>query len=175
MEGGQASRILVTSADAGVDGCRIALALGRALVADRRTILVDFCADPRADLRPRGLADLLAGSINFEDAIHRDRGSRLHIVPAGRGDLPTSEAYWSVLEALSQTYDYVILLTPAVEANGLALDFAPDCDFVVLASGPDQTEPEGSQAYELLDRAGAADVLVIADEALPESDSSQVA
>jgi uncharacterized protein involved in exopolysaccharide biosynthesis len=103
LSAGQASRILVTSGDSTLDGCRVALALGRALVADRRTILVDFCADPRADFSPRGLADLIAGTVTFEDAIHRDRGSRLHLLPAGRGGLPTSEAYWPVLEALSQT------------------------------------------------------------------------
>ena len=175
MENGQASRILVSSTDPAVDGCRIALALGRALVADRRSILVDFCTDPRADFSPRGLADLLAGSITFEDAIHRDRGSRLHIVPAGRGTLPASDAYWPVLEALAQTYDYVILLTPAAEAHGFAVDFASECDFVVLAAAPDHAEPEASPAYQLLSRAGAMDILVIADDESLASGSSQVA
>jgi succinoglycan biosynthesis transport protein ExoP len=175
MTSGQASRILVTSGDPAVDGCQVALALGRALVADRRTILVDFCADPRADFSPRGLADLLAGTVTFEDAIHRDRGSRLHILPAGRGALSTSEAYWPVLEALSQTYDYVILLTPAVQTEGFAVDFASDCDFAVLASAPEQAEPEHSDAHVLLERAGATDILVIAEEEALERSASDVA
>ncbi len=171
---GQASRILVTTSEAGIDGCNVALSLGRALVRDRRTILVDFCADPRADQSPRGLADLLKGSVNFEDVIHRDRGSRLHILPAGRGDLVLDDAYWPILEALSQTYDYVVLLTPCVVADGFATDFSSDCDFVVLASASDLAEPEKSEAYRLLTRAGASDILVIAGEE-PDDEMNRVA
>jgi hypothetical protein len=62
-----------------------------------------------------------------------------------------------------------------VESEGFAADFAADCDFAVLVSAPDQADPERSEAYALLERSGASDILIIADEESPQRGASDVA
>ena len=52
----------------------------------------------------------------FTEAIHRDRGSRLHVLPVGRHKA-SSKGLDAVIEALAETYDYVVLDAPAVSAS----------------------------------------------------------
>jgi uncharacterized protein involved in exopolysaccharide biosynthesis len=86
-----------------------ALALGRALAARCRTVLVDATAS--GAVGQPGLRDLGRPGVTFARIIHRDPRSRLHLVGPGslRPDEALNEGYDRSLEALRQTYDCVIV------------------------------------------------------------------
>src|SRR5690606_16473333 len=92
--GETAQRILVTTALPDVDAGRIALELCRSLTMhDRKAIVVDAGANSVSlagamiDNEVAGLSDLLTGAASFTQAIHRDRDSGVHIIPAGQATL----------------------------------------------------------------------------------------
>ena len=73
-----------------------------------------------------------------------------------------SQGFDIILEALSQTYEYVILLAPAVMESEITRSLARDADFTVLACSTHAGDPASSIAYEELRKAGAARILAIA-------------
>ena len=99
----------------GADDSGLGLALARRLVGRGRVVLV---AGDAHTLTPEpdcpGLAELLAGTAAFSDAIHRDRNSRLHVIPAGRADQAARTDLGAVLDALRGTYDVVVFGAPHV-------------------------------------------------------------
>jgi MinD-like ATPase involved in chromosome partitioning or flagellar assembly len=113
---------------------------------------------------PHGLADVIAGTAGFAEAIHRDRGSRLHIIPLGRDARAAAfddhaEAVSRTLGALSDTYDFVVCDMGAVgEIGG---DIVQRADVVLLVARGDETEPRTVDAYHLLKDRGAGTVSVI--------------
>ena len=142
----QAARALVLSAgDAeaklGVVG------FARVLSGEGRTILVDFDhAAPVVQARnialdsygaddapPLGLAELLAGEASFADVIHRDSQSRLHVVPVGATaiDELALTSIGLVLDALGETYDYVVMHGAAPD-DVATRQLMPDADAVIL-------------------------------------------
>ena len=106
-------------AGCGDDGASaaIALALGRALAAKGRAVLIDLGPSPQNWLdavgraegdRLIGLSDALAGKASFEAALHRDAASRLDIMPAGESSASIGDALDEALLALAETYDFVV-------------------------------------------------------------------
>jgi Mrp family chromosome partitioning ATPase len=107
----------------------IAIRLARQVAATgRRVVLVDtrfnehiealLAAAPRS-----GVADLLAGRCNFEDAVMRDPASRVHVVAAGETTanplaLLSCDKMEMVVRALGETYDIVILIGPPLTRRG---------------------------------------------------------
>ena len=101
------------------------LALARALAEKGRSIIVDLNATA-AKLAPLGaredgraavtmldgLSELLAGEASFAEVIHRDHATRLHFIPAGRKEADFRD-FDLILDALTETYDFIVLLTPA--------------------------------------------------------------
>jgi succinoglycan biosynthesis transport protein ExoP len=87
--------------------------------------------------KPRGLADLIAGAANFSEVIHRDAGSRLHVLPAGSGDGRTAYDPSLILDALAQTYDFVVFATASIER---AQELAPLFDMVFVQSDDREAE-----------------------------------
>ena len=130
--GDYAVRILVAGSSPEVSGLATAFSLARALARDRRVILVELEAAGAGETPP-GLCELIAGDASFAEVIDRDRGSRLHRITAGRRSVDPSDDLDLALEALSQTYDYVVLATPPVDAAPAARALAAEADFVVLA------------------------------------------
>ena len=67
-----------------------------------------------SDINAPGLSELVQGSVSFGQIITRDRYSRVHLITVGNGDV-SSDAILSsqrlaiTLEALSRSYDYVVL------------------------------------------------------------------
>lgn len=121
----RARTVLVASAQAGEGKTTTAASLARMLaMAGYRTILVD--ADMHRPAAPlalgvpmqAGLAELLTGRANFHHVISRDTLSYAHVLQAG-GRLPNPTAALasaqmaSVMSALQQTYDFVIIDSPA--------------------------------------------------------------
>jgi Mrp family chromosome partitioning ATPase len=85
-----------------------------------------------------GLADLLVGRAAFQHVIRRDTASHAHVIQAGTpisnttAALASSQMQW-VLTALQQTYDYIIIDSPAALATADAQVLAKLADVTVLA------------------------------------------
>ncbi len=148
------------------------IALARALADKGRSIIVDLNATPaklaalgaaengRASVTELdGLAELLAGEASFAEVIHRDHATRLHFIPTGRKEADFRD-FDLILDALTETYDFIVLLTPAYPQSEIAKVMAPYADFVVLSAADDA----GRDVLDLfegeLTAAGAREVLV---------------
>jgi uncharacterized protein involved in exopolysaccharide biosynthesis len=107
-----------------------------------------------------GLTDLLAGEASFAEVIRRDDISRLHFIPAGRLESFDLEAFDVVLQALSQTYDFILLIAPPFERNETAFHLAANADFVIVSAGAEPEDTTAEIKQELLE-AGAQDVIVV--------------
>ena len=132
-EGGR--RVAVIGSAREVGTTRTAIALARTLAKNKRVVLVDlafnspnidvFSNDPAAP----GVADLVRGAASFGDIITRDKFSRLHLVSAGRveGDanaLLGSHMLLSAVDALGQSYDYLVVDAGAQSEVGISSDRA---------------------------------------------------
>ena len=174
---GRGLHVVGTSLGAEGEANGILLRLSRTLAEKGRTIIVDLNRSPTklaelargegtGDGRAKimgliGLAELLSGDASFAQVIHRDKGSRLHFIPAGRQDADFRD-FDLILDALSETYDFIVLLTPAYPQSEIAKIMAPYADFVVLAAA---SEPDLAMLARLeaeLTEAGAQEILVAA-------------
>ena len=162
--GDYAVRVLVAGSSSEVSGLATALSFARALARDRRVILVELEAAGADGTPPPGLFELIAGDASFAEVIDRDRGSRLHFIAAGRSSVDPSDDLDLALEALSQTYDYVVLATPPVNAAPAARVLAREADFIVLVGLDDATD---AAARDALVRSGAGEIFVVTAEAEP--------
>lgn len=133
----------------------------------RRVVAIDAGGGASwSDDHPRepGLAELLTGQATFAQAIHRDRGARVHIVPRGGRsfaelDSAAKERLGAVLEALALTYDFVMLTTPS--GPGGADAFARHCSAAVLITEAGAVDPTTVEAHERLRETGIDDVVVL--------------
>ncbi len=163
-------RTLVTGAATGSTLASAALRIARTLVGTHRVILVDCGvgeveavlgpdgADPSLP-RP-GLLNLLAGSTTFAEVIHRDPGSRLHIIPLGTGRPEVgAEAFDMVADALAETYDHVVFASALPASYDLPV--AECADLAVLVESTNSL-PEGTAACRAaLRTAGVEDVVLL--------------
>lgn len=138
----------------------LALALARDLVGRGRVVLV---AGDSGTVTPMpaqaGLAELLDGSVSFADAIHRDRNSRLHIIPAGLSGR-TNGDIGAILDALKGTYDLVILGAPYAMDDAEAQAVMARTDVAVIGPGEDGAAQDLVRAAET---AGVPHVLRVAE------------
>jgi MinD-like ATPase involved in chromosome partitioning or flagellar assembly len=102
-----------------------AIALARSLAQESSVVLVDLAfSAPNLSVissKPNapGIAELARGAASFGDIVTRDQHSRLHVVAAGAvgkdiATLASSPMLAMVMEALSQSYDYVVIDAGAV-------------------------------------------------------------
>jgi len=155
-----AHRVIVTSHAGEVSSRRLATMLGRAVSRDRSAILVELDSPGGGEENIAGFADLQAGVSSFEEAIQRDRVSRLHVLPGGRGAIEFNEECEFIMDSLARTYEFVFVSLPAMRASDAALDMAPDADVAVLAS----SGAPNATAFDELSRAGAGQTVSIAVE-----------
>lgn len=161
-----ALRILATGATPGVAVGDVVAELARIMSdSGRRVVAVDAGGGaPQLDgdeKRP-GLAELLQGSATFAQAIHRDRGSRVHVVPEGGVsfdalDAPSRARLGVVLDALALTYDFVLLSAPAAAADV----FAEHSSAAILVSDRGAGDAATVEAHERLKATGIEDVVVL--------------
>ena len=134
-KGGAPRALLVAGTSPKVDATAEAISIARALVARReQVVLVDLTRGPTAISGPLGLprspglSDLAAGRAGFEDVVKIDADTPLQVIAAGNPKLAASgdenDRFGRVFEALTQTYDCVVLhadpeavrkLTPALK------------------------------------------------------------
>ncbi len=169
---GARALILPPSTRADVPAATIGLA--RRLAAEGRTILVDCngrspAVEPRhlaidtygpGDAAPLGLGELLAGRASFAEIIHRDSQSRLHVVPAGAlgPGAGTFDPIGLVLDALGETYDYVLLHAPA-PTDPVTLRLAPDVDAAILIHAGERATADVETARAALVRHGGPEAM----------------
>ena len=143
---GEGSRsIAVIGSARNVGTTLTAIALARTLSRTARVVLVDLAfASPNIDVISNdpaapGMAELVRGQASFGDVITRDRGSRAHLVTAGQvgGDaagLLQSQMLWAAIDALSQSYDHLVL--DAGAQSEIALQpVAATAPYAVLVGG----------------------------------------
>ncbi len=156
-------KVLISRGDDSPSASGTALAVARALARRGSAVLVAADASDRAfdDLlaggleNPKGWRDLLSGAAEFGEVIHRDAGSRLHIIPAGVDDGEPRHDIAMTVEALARTYDFVVFTTTDA-ANMLPL--APLFDTILLRDA----DPAAESLFDRLSRFHA-DVSLIED------------
>jgi succinoglycan biosynthesis transport protein ExoP len=162
--------LVVTSADGGDRAPSVAIALARELGRGARVLFLDCtvgaapAAGAELDRSAAGFADLLFGVALFGEVIQRDPGSRIHVIPVGRGIRDTAallagDRLGIILGALSQTYDHVVLFVPrlaAIEGGARLARFARG---VVLVS-EEGNEVGEAAVFDALAARGFANVAV---------------
>jgi succinoglycan biosynthesis transport protein ExoP len=164
---GRARRVLITHAGsderslAGFDCASFGAQLARSLALEGRTILVVFGAGGGGC---PGLSDLIDGSGSFSEAIHREAGSRLHILPSGHGRAAPGAGLDVVLDALADTYDYLVLSATDEESEALkrlSIMLAPRVDHVLIGCAGQMGSPDIVALRDALKDEGAGEVLCV--------------
>jgi len=148
-----------------------AIMLARALAHEANVVLVDLAfSSPNLSVistepNAPGIAELVRGTASFGDVITRDQYSRVHLVAAGNvgsdiAPLASSPMLATVIEALSHSYDHVVI------DMGSATDVAAE-RFAALATHAMlvAADPASAVTRTVRDRllqAGFGDVAVIA-------------
>ena len=168
------SRIVVIGTARNVGTTYAAIALARSLAQESSAVLVDFALSaPNLSVissKPNvpGIAELARGGASFGDIITRDQHSRLHMVAAGAvgkdiAALASSPMLAMVIEALSQSYDYVVI------DAGAAADVASEKILTVakraMLVAPEPSGAATKSVRERLLQAGYLEVSVVAGRA----------
>lgn len=165
---------LITAAGIELAVAPVALRFGRILAANGRVILLDCGAEPAGldaalslsqdessgGQEIKGLRDLLAGEASFTDVIHRDEGSRLHIVPLGSSlvDAENEGNLAVVVRALAETYDHVVIATPVPTRSSMARQAAAHADLAILLVD-DLSRDEAEASRAVLQGAGITEIV----------------
>jgi polysaccharide biosynthesis transport protein len=174
---GRADCMLVVGATETAPAGALAVDIGRRLATDGRSILVELrpgllaqarfaAAEGRAD----GFGELVAGDRSFAEVIDRDDESRLHFIVAGEAAALSGESLDVALEALSETYDHLILLAAPLGPDSLAKDIAGAADLVALVDGGRGSEAKLLETRTELIRAGAGKVVAVNGAGVVETD-----
>jgi uncharacterized protein involved in exopolysaccharide biosynthesis/Mrp family chromosome partitioning ATPase len=118
--GDSGRRVAVVGARRNMGTTLAAISLARAFAKQGRAILVDLALESpnlsviASDANAPGLSELVEGAASFGQIITRDRYSRVHLITVGHGDVSSNAILMSqrlaiTLEALSRSYDYVVL------------------------------------------------------------------
>ncbi len=187
---GRGARIVTTSVEDSDATAAGLIAFARSLTQEGRPIIIDLDArgsqlaalaqsDREAAVKiPEkflGLTDLLTGSASFAEVIHRDAGSRLHFITFGSADDLDPADVDLVLEALAQTYDFILLAAPGLAASDMAKSLAAYADFIVLVGAGEMAKERCGRARNELIAAGAQEVVVIGNSREQEARARSVA
>ncbi len=156
----------------GLDASWTALKFARMLAESDRTILVGIGSADAAiraasfDAHAAGLADLASGEASFRDIITKDRKTSVHLIssgraPADRGEILAEPVVEPSFEALSRSYDFVVVAAGEIVGPDLEA-IAAIAPQAVLVAGT-LTSAGIAQARERLLDAGFEDVTVVAE------------
>jgi MinD-like ATPase involved in chromosome partitioning or flagellar assembly len=155
----------------GVGTTYAAITLARALAHDANVVLVDLAFNtPNLSVisnnpNAPGIAELMRETASFDDVIARDLYSRVHIVAAGNigsdiAALSSSPTLPTVIEALAQSYDHVVMDVGSI-SDVAAAHFVPLASHVMLVAA-DPASAVTRTVRERLLEAGFSDVTVVA-------------
>ena len=119
-----------------------ALTLAREMTASGRIALVDLRDDGLSkesglETQP-GLAELMADKVGFAEAIHRDRSSTLHVVPAGVStddDVASAANLTVFLQALARSYDAVLIDAGVIDSAVETRPLVSEADVTLVVRG----------------------------------------
>ncbi len=163
-------RVAVIGSARNVGTTLTAIAIARSLARSARVVLVDLAfTSPNIDFissepAAPGIADLVRGAASFGDIITRDRSSRAHLVAIGRvegaaPDLAKSVMFVSALDALAQSYEFLVI-DAGVQSENAPAPLARIAPHAVLVAGG-ATEDTIAGLREQLAAAGFAEVMVL--------------
>lgn len=170
---GAARVVLATSSRRMPEVAEVAMALARMSARDgaRRVVLLDTrFNEPLQALKGMkltgSLADLIAGKCSFDDALMRDPGSRVHVIAAGASKasplaLVSSDRMETIVDALSQTYDAVVVVAPPLSRHAELRVLGQLATLGVMANRHGDTETATALARERLGELGLEDVAVV--------------
>ena len=179
--GRRGCRVVVVGAAGDVGTTRCAVELARLLAAGGRVVLVDlalgapglaaWAVDPGAP----GITQLVCGAASIGQAITRDRGSNVHIVPAGQIDGAEADAVLRsdrlrlALDALAYAYDYLVMdVGDVADATLRRVINRASVGVLVTVTG---FEREAGLVHSRLTGAGLADVMIV-QGTWPQSDAA---
>ncbi|TCT00953.1 hypothetical protein [Aquabacter spiritensis] len=182
MGSGEARLIVVTAETPSDISALCAIRLARHLAEDSRVALValdgasgelaSLISDPWAP----GMAEMLFGVAGFGETIHRDPLSRAHVIPPGRHarggpSVVAAERLILILNALRQTYDFVVVAAPVLHGTAGAARLAPLDPLVACVEEADEA-PVNVEAYDALAAQGISHVLMLRMHAPADRDDS---
>ncbi len=187
----RARLVVVTSEQPEDRSAPVAVALARRLAeGDSRVALVALDGDSGelaalvSDPWAPGMSEMLFGVAGFGETIHRDTKSRAHVIPPGRharggAGVVKAERLSLILNALSQTYDFVVVAAPAFAGAGGAVQLST-LDPLIVCIEEDCARGGGIDTFEALAGRGFRNVVMLrlsappADVAIPAQDSLPV-
>lgn len=168
-EGGRRVTVIGSVRNAGTTYAAITLA--RVLAKEANVVLVDLAFGApnlsviSTDPNTPGIAELVRGTAGFGDIITRDQFSQVHLVATGAVGvdgpaLAASPMLGTVIEALAQSYDHVVI--DVGSAADVAVErFAGLAQRAVLVAA-NPADPATRAARERMAMAGFADVTLVA-------------
>lgn len=169
--GRRGCRVMVVGAARHVGATHCAVELARLLAANGRVVLVDLALSAPAlaawavDANAPGLTQLVRGAASIGQAITRDQGSNVHIVPAGPIDGDEADAVLRsdrlrmALDALAYAYDYLVM--DVGEATDVTLKRVINRATVGVLVITAESQSAARLAYSQLTGAGLVDVMVV--------------
>jgi uncharacterized protein involved in exopolysaccharide biosynthesis len=167
QSGEAGKRVAVTGSGRNVGTTYAAISLARALAGHGSVVLIDLAFNaPNLSVisnepQAPGIAELLRGQVSFGDIITRDQYSSLNLIATGNvaGDaagLAAAPMLPSAIDALSQSYDFVVIDAGAVPE--IAAERLPPLAARAVLVAPDAASPAARSARERLLAAGFPDV-----------------
>jgi polysaccharide biosynthesis transport protein len=176
--------IAIFGAGQGMDASWTALKIARMLALSNRVVLLGLSSADAAiraasaDLSASGLADLVTGTASFRDIITKDRQTNLHLISSGRtptdrGVILAARGIATSFQALSQSYDYVVIAAGTIVGPELEVigTIAPHA---VLVAGT-LTSAGTTAGRERLLGAGFQDVTVVVEGVAADAGPTAVA
>jgi succinoglycan biosynthesis transport protein ExoP len=184
LNGSAGQPVAIFGSPQGLDASWTALKFARLLAESGRTILVGIGSADAAiraassDPDAAGLADLASGEASFRDIITKDRKTSVHLIssgrtPTGRGEILDEPVVAPSFEALSRSYDFVIVAAGAIVGPELEA-IAAIAPHAVLAAGT-LTNAGTAAARERLLSAGFEDVTVVVERKAAEFEPTAAA
>jgi Mrp family chromosome partitioning ATPase len=169
LNGSSGRPVAIFGSAQGLDASWTALKFARLLADSGRVILVGIGSADAAiraassDPHAAGLDDLASGEASFRDIITKDRKTSVHLISSGRtsadrGKILAEPVVVPGFEALSRSYDFVIVAAGAIVGPGLET-IAAIAPHAVLAADT-LTDAGKAAAHERLLGAGFEDVIV---------------
>jgi len=171
---GNGGRLVVfTSEGPRAESALCAIELARRLAQeDTRVALVALDGDSGdlgaliSDPWAPGMTEMLFGVAGFGETIHRDPKSRAHVIPPGRharggASVVGADRLTLILRALRQTYDHVVVASPALPGTVGADRIAALGPLLVCIEEGGTTALPGVETYDALAAHGFGEVIML--------------
>lgn len=176
--GHKRKRILITSAVPGEGKTSVALNLAMAFGQVERVLLIDadlrkptVCARLKLPAQSKGLTELISGTAEIQDCIHRHTEGNIDVLPCGKLppnplELVSSQRFEELVKSLSTRYDRVVIDSPPCQPVSDSLLLARCVDAVIFLVKADSTPSRMvSGSIKALRQAGASLVGAVLNEA----------